>query len=554
MVPPALLEIDLDQIPDEATRRAVQALLNLVEVLLGENRALRAETQRLRDEISRLKGEQGRPQIKATTPPKRPATDHSSERERQRPIARHRRGKLQQIVVDRTETLAVDPALLPPDAVFKGYEEVVVQDVVLHTDTVLFRKEKWYSPARGRTYLAPLPPGYDGQFGPGLRTLVLVLYFAGNMSEAKILDLVHSVGLLISAGHVSDLLIKDRDAFHAEKAAVVEAGLASSPWQHVDDTGTRVNGQNQSCHVLCNPLYTAYHTAPAKDRLTVLAVLRNGRPPAFLLNDEALGYLADLPVSATTRRQLTHLPRDTVLDEAALARLLAEHLPRVGKQPRKWLIDALAVAAYHAQPDGPVVQLLVCDEAGQFTGLTLDLALCWVHEGRHYKKLDPFLPPHRAAVERFLTDFWAYYDDLLAYRQQPTAAERARLEAAFDTLVAGETGYWQLDERIASTRAKKAPLLRVLDHPEIPLHNNPAELGARQRVRKRDVSFGPRTADGARAWDTFMTLAETAKKLGVSFYQYIHDRVSDANRLPSLADEITRQAQGLNLGASWATP
>ena len=94
----------------------------------------------------------------------------------------------------------------------------------------------------------------------------------------------------------------------------------------------------------------------------------------------------------------------------------------------------------------------------------------------------------------------------------------------------------------------------MLEHPEIPLHNNPAELGARQRVRKRDVSFGPRTADGARAWDTFMTLAETAKKLGVSFYQYIHDRVSDANRLPSLADEITRQAQDLNLGASWATP
>jgi len=78
-------------------------------------------------------------------------------------------------------------------------------------------------------------------------------------------------------------------------------------------------------------------------------------------------------------------------------------------------------------------------------------------------------------------------------------------------------------------------------------------LGARQRVRKRDVSFGPRTADGARAWDTFMTLAETARKLGVSFYRYIHDRVSGANRLPSLAEEITRQAQQFNLGTSWAT-
>jgi hypothetical protein len=546
----ALPDIDLDQIADEGARRVIRGLLNLVEVVLAEHRALREENQRLRDEINRLKGERGTPVFKAKTPP---AADHSSEPERRRPTPRQIPPKLQQVVIDRSETLTVDRALLPADAEFKGYEAVVVQDVLLRTDNVLFRKEKWYAPGQQRTYLAPLPPGYAGQFGPGVVTLVLTLYFAGQMSEAKIVELLRSVGLKISDGHVSDLLIKDRDAFHAEQAAVVEAGLASSPWQHVDDTGTRVNGQNQFCHILCNPLYTAYATRPAKDRRTVLAVLRPGRPPAFLLNDEALGHLADLPVSAATRHRLLQLPRDTVLDEAALDRLLAEHLPRVGVQQRKWIVDALAVAAYHAQADGPVVRLLVCDDAGQFTWLADELALCWVHEGRHYKKLAPFLPQHRAALEQFLADFWAYYAELLAFRQQPTAAERARLEAAFDTLVGRETGYWQLDERIVGTRAKKAQLLRVLVHPELPLHNNPAELGARQRVRKRDVSFGPRTAEGARAWDTFMTLAETAKKLGISFYHYIHDRISGANRLPSLADEITRQAQFLNLGASWAT-
>ena len=76
---------------------------------------------------------------------------------------------------------------------------------------------------------------------------------------------------------------------------------------------------------------------------------------------------------------------------------------------------------------------------------------------------------------------------------------------------------------------------------EIPLHNNPAELGARQRVRKRVISFGPRTNDGVTAWDTFMTLAETAKKLGVSFYEYVLDRVSRRYLFPSLADLIRTQ-------------
>jgi hypothetical protein len=544
-------DIDLDQIADSGLCRAVRTLLALVESLLGQVRALQEENQRLRDENSRLKGEQGRPVIRPQTPP--PAANHSSERERRQPTPRQVTPKRQQIVIDRTETLVVDPATLPPDAEFKDYVEVVVQEVAFHTANVLFRKEKWYAPSAGKTYLAPLPPGYDGQFGPGLVTLVLTLYFAGNMSEAKILELLRGIGVLISAGHVSDILIKHQDAFHAEKAAIVEAGLASSPWQHADDTSTRVNGQNWTCHILCNPLYTAYRTAPSKDRPTVLDGLRNGRPRAYLLNDEALGYLATVPLAAVTRQQVTRLPRDTVLDHPALDRLLAQHLPRLGQQPRKWIEDALAVAAYHAQADGPVVKLLVCDDAGQFTWLTEELALCWVHEGRHYKKLDPFLPQHRAERERVVTAFWAYYDELLAYRQQPTAAERARLEAAFDTLFGQETGYWALDERLASTRAKKAELLRVLAHPEIPLHNNPAELGARQRVRKRDVSFGPRTAEGARAWDTFMTVAETATKLGVSFYRYAHDRLSGANRLPSLAEEVTRRAPGLNLAASWTT-
>ena len=104
------------------------------------------------------------------------------------------------------------------------------------------------------------------------------------------------------------------------------------------------------------------------------------------------------------------------------------------------------------------------------------------------------------------------------------------------------TGYEALDQRIAKTLAKKDRLLAVLDQPQLPLHNNPAELAARQRVRKRDISFGPRTSDGVAAWDTFMTLSETAKKLGVNFYAYIQDRISEARRLPSLAEIIQQRS------------
>jgi hypothetical protein len=321
----------------------------------------------------------------------------------------------------------------------------------------------------------------------------------------------------------------------------------------VDDTATRVNGQNQHCHVVTNPLHTTFLTTPAKDRLTILDVLRNGAPRTFRLNDEMFGYLDQAGVSAVTRQKLAHLPCDQTVDEPTIQAWIALVLPAVGAQTHKWILDAAAVAAYHAQTEWPVVRLLVCDGALQFTWVTADLALCWVHEGRHYKKLIPTVPLHRQVLDDFLADFWDYYDDLLAYRDHPTVEERQRLLDAFETLFSQKTGYWALDERIALTRAKKTSLLMVLSHPEIPLHNNPAELGARQRVRKRVISFGPRTPEGAKAWDTFMSLAATTKQLGVSFYQYIHDRISGMNQIPPLNEIIDERANELHLGASWAT-
>jgi hypothetical protein len=544
--------LDLNAIQDENARELVRRLLNLIEQLSADLGEAQAEIQRLRDENNRLKGEQGQPKIKANLP-KPSLSNHSSEKERRKPRQRHKSSKKAMIVINREQVVEVDRARLPADAKFKGYEDVVVQDIVLKTDNVCFHKQKYYAPSTRRTYLARLPQGYEGQFGPGVKALTLALYFGMGSSEPKIREFFAHVGIQISEGELSNLLIKDQARFHAEKDAVYEAGLRSSPWQHTDDTQTRVDGQNQHCHVVCNPVYTAYHTRPTKERLTVLDVLRNGRPRVFRLNGEALSYLENVPLSKAARQSLASWRSEQDLDEATFLGRLDVLLPKLGAQQRKAVIDAAAVAAYHAEQTVPVIQALICDDAPQFNWLTRWMMLCWVHEGRPYKKLTPVVALHRQQLDDFLKRFWDYYDQLLAYRQNPTHQECARLEADFDTLFATRSGYDELDKRIAKTRVKKASLLLVLKHPELPLHNNPAELAVRQRVRKRDVSFGPRTQDGVRAWDTFMTLTATTKQLGVSFYQYIHDRISGLNQIPPLAGLIEKAAQELNLGWSWST-
>ncbi len=143
------------------------------------------------------------------------------------------------------------------------------------------------------------------------------------------------------------------------------------------------------------------------------------------------------------------------------------------------------------------------------------------------------------------------YRDLLAYRDHPSPTDADALRTAFDYLFGQTSGYQQLDERLARTLTKKESLLMVLSHPEILLHNNPAELGARQRVRKRDVSLQARITEGIGAWDTFQTLVGTANQLGVNVYQYFHDRIAQTNVLPSLASLIQERSAALHLAASW---
>ena len=303
--------------------------------------------------------------------------------------------------------------------------------------------------------------------------------------------------------------------------------------------------------MLCNPLYTAYTTTERKDRLTIIDVLRNGRQRVFRFNEEALALLRQLEVSQRVLEGLRDAPRDRDLREAELEDWLDQQMPWAAATARSRIVEATAIAAYHAAVGQPVVGLLICDDAKQFKLVTEELALCWVHDGRHYKNLAPWLDCHRQLLNSFSERYWNYYKELLAYRRQPTAEEAIRLSGAFDELFSSGTGYTALDQRIATTKAHKGELLMVLRHPEIPLHNNAAELAARGRVRKRVVSYGPRSAKGARAWDTFQTLLGTAKKLGVNFFHYLRDRIGGAGQMPPLAEIIRQRAKELPLGVSW---
>jgi len=538
---------DPEKIVDlESTKIAFRAFLNILEEHRAEIVRLRKENQELRDENMRLKGEKGKPNIPGN---KGVSSNISSDKERKKPEPREKTSKNDKIKIAREEFQRLDKSKLPSDAEFKGYEETIIQDIKISLDNVLFQREKYYSPSLQETFLAPLPPGYNGQFGPGIKIFVLSQYYLCNVTEPKIKAFLENIGISISEGQISKFVLDTDGKFRREREDVLRAGLTSSAYQHMDDTGTRVDGKNQHCHIICNPYFTYYSTRPRKDRLTVLDVLQGKTGErCYYLDEKAYALVRGFNVSERTIRILqSAFPQEREISEKDFFELLAKNLPGIGSILRTRILEAGAIAAYHAQTSFPIVYLLLTDDAPQFKEITDEQALCWVHDGRHYKKLQPCVAIHRAQLNAFLNTYWEYYDKLLKFKQNPRQEGRIKLEIEFDELFSKITGYDHLDERISKTLEKKTKLLKSLRSPEIPLHNNPAELGARTRVRKRDASYGPRTEMGKEAWDTFMTHVETTKKLGISFYEFLTDRIYGTNLIANLGAVITDLAKKLTL-------
>lgn len=538
------LNLDFGHIGDESTRDGVSLLLNGVEQFAHENDQLEEEIQRLKDEINRLKGEQGKPKIGAG----KKDTDISSEQERKKdqpPKKKKSKAKKHKIKANHKELCQVDKSQLPSDIVFKGYDSVIVQDIEIKLKNTEFKREVYYSPSLNERFIGPLPPGYTGEFGPGIKTLVLCLYHDSVMSQPAIHRLLETTGIYLSKATISRIITDEDSIFHQEKADIVSAGLHSSIYQHIDDTGARVNGKNHYTHVLCNPFYTAYFTRPKKDRLTILELLSGGNL-VFHLNQEAFELMVKLGLSDKQQGRIQPVLNEASMSRAEIDQCLQTLYPNPKKNAshRRIILEASALVAYQQRDD--LIKILICDDAPQFKSITEYLALCWVHEGRHYKKLNPFLHAHQVKVDTVLTDLWTFYRALLAYQEAPSETQAKVLSEQFDTLFNQTTGYDLLDDRLQKTYAKKDNLLLVLKYPQIPLHNNSAELGARVQTRKRDVSLQTKNDKGTQAKDTMMTVVQTARKLGVNSFNYIYDRVSLDFKMPSLSSLITLHSQAQN--------
>ena len=450
----------------EATKELFKILLNFIEIQQETIQNQKKEIQELKDEINRLKGEKGKPDIKAGK--KDTAENEKDKREPNKNWKKQ--SKKDKVKIDRTEIVPMDKTNLPVDAIFKGYRKVIIQNIRIETDNVLYKIPQWYSEIEGKTYSPELPENLKGtEFGPELKAYCSMLYYECRVTEHLIAKLLNASGIIISEGTISNILIKESaKELTEEKSEIYDAAVENCEYMQIDDTGIRVAGKNAYGTVVCNDKCTIYYIKSKKNRITVREILKESKK-------------------------------------------------------------------------GVKIKNLVCDDAPQFHTVTEVRQLCWLHEERHYKKLIAVLPYHKALVDETISEIWGYYAKLKAYKLNPNNEDKVSLTEEFDVIFSKKTCYEALDKKLTLTHAKKEFLLAVLKNPKLPLHNNVSEDGARKLVMKRKVSGGVRNEDGKIAWENNLTILETCKKLGLSFFEYMRSIFSKKAEHVKLADLITQQ-------------
>jgi hypothetical protein len=515
---PKLSEIPSDQVSP--------VVLNLLEICHHFQELLHG----LRDEIARLKGEKARPKIKPSK-----LEDDPKDKEKSEPKKpRETRKKTADLEIN--DTIPLPPEGLPAGSRFKGYEYFTQQGIKISLYNVLYKMERWITPT-GESLVGKLPAGVDGEhYNQPLRVYILHQYYHCLVTQPLILEQIREWGIKMSAGQLSAILIKDKEKYHAEKEDLLRAGLETSSYVHVDDTGARHQGHNGYCTHIGNELFAYFASTQSKSRINFLELLRAGADD-YVLNEEALAYMRAQKLPQPLLDRLIGMGNKSIAGKewsAFLADLGIKDCRHIKIATEGALLGS--VLDHGINPNLAIVS----DDAGQFD--ILRHGLCWIHAERVFVKLIGFDDAQRAAIEKVRTEIWDYYRELKAYKSSPDEEKKALLDAKFDEICATKTCFVSLNLALQRMHRNKAELLLVLERPELPLNNNLSERDIREYVKRRIISGSTRSTDGRRCRDTFASLKKTSRKLGISFWDFLSARVSGRGDIPPLGELIRRHA------------
>ena len=517
-------------IPEDEKTPLVLQLLAVIEQQAEQ-------IQQLKDEIARLKNHPPRPDIKPSSLEKKKKRKSRSSR-RKRPGSK-KRSKTAELKIHKTRP--IEPKKIPAGSEFRYYQDFVVQDIIIEPHNTRFRLKVYQTPDSGYVR-GELPAYLNGKhFGPTLIRFILYQYYQCHVTQPLLHEQLEEFDIDISAGKLNDFLIEEKDRFHLEKERILAVGLQVSSYINVDDTGARHKGKNGYCTHIGNEYFSWFESTESKSRINFLKLMRAGSSD-FVINMDAICYMQS--------NKLPQKPLEAIIENKGM----------IFANDAQWdafLTDHGIVKDRHVRIAtegvliGTIIErgiskhlVIVSDDAGQFNVLLH--ALCWIHANRAIDKVIAFTDQAKKDLDTVKDQVWLLYEGLKKYKQNPKLKEKKRLEDMFDNIFSSKTASATLNTVLKRIYNNKSELLLVLDRPDIPLHNNGAENAIREYVKKRKISGSTRSETGRRCRDTFTSLKKTCRKLGVSFWQYLKDRIEKIGIIPDLS-ELVRQ-HSLNPG------
>src|SRR3954454_14506072 len=379
-------------LPDIPEADATPLVRQLLEIIRSQQERI----QQLEDEIARLKGLKTRPVIapsRLESPPRQPPKPG------QKRPGSAKRPKTAQLII--TAEVVVPVPDVPPEATFKGYEDFIVQDLIIRPQVTRYRRERWQT-ADGQNLLSPLPnevvPG--SHFGPDLICFILHQYHHQHVTQPLLLEQLLQLGIAISAGQLSRILTEQKEPFHQEKDELLPAGLEASTYVQVDDTGARHQGRNGYCTHIGNDLFASFESTDSKSRLNFLEILR--RPHVdYVINEMATVYWERQKLAEAVRATLDQDPRRFADRSAWEAHLAARGIS--GERHVRIATEGALLGSLSAQGVSPELAIL-SDGAPQFDVLVH--AACWIHAERPLARMVPYSDKHRTAIEKARQRIW----------------------------------------------------------------------------------------------------------------------------------------------------
>jgi hypothetical protein len=485
---------------------------------------LKEKVEQLQDEITRLKKMPKRPKFRpgGGNPKDRSGKPNNSSSDGKSNQASFKAPQRQQ------QEVHIRAENVPTDFRFKGHATYTVQELELIPKDVVYKLDMWEAPD-GSILQAKLPKDIQGtHFGPQLCALTHNLYALG-MTEPGLFDLLKGLGIDISEGHVHNILMKESAKYQALSEEILSTGLTEASYIRTDDTGAKHQHKNGVCTHIGGEYFAYYKTTFSKSRENFLKILLQGKEE-YWINEAFIWHLFQCGVEDDLLNRFEEIKGKKYRRKKRLIQLL-DHLGIGNKKLRKHCLEA-GLIGFISETILRKGQVLLSNRAGQFA--ILNHAGCWVHMERPLRKLKVTSPEAEASLKQVRDTIWTLYDKLKEASLTQTGKEE--VHKLYDELAKIKSISPGINEVIASFSQYREEMLKALDYPGLPAHNNDSERDIRGMVKRRNISGSTKSEEGKAFRDGLMTLKQTCFRLGISFFGYMKEWF--AREPTSLADQV----------------